>query len=650
MHDEYNGVKYYGDNDMSIGYEMQQSEKILLQINHLVNPNINQILELYNIKKLFEIGSYPTLWGEQKYLQLKANIKSIPKIIGRFFSCIKSSQIPQLYSDVCIDYIEDFWNCLEDYNIYKNICDNDFKLIIYNDSQSLFYITKNRKLVKQYGYTISEALKHYCVIGAQLLIRKFCELNDINEEIYLPNELAKSDYEPIISSAIDSGDLPIGRIQVLATMQSEADFPISDKLKLKAKHFCEKYFRDHEDSMMHMQYGVSLEFQKLDTSIVKLHKENREGIFSYEFTYDLSWLEENTDYPTIFNNFYYVFDQFDPCWRSTLVSVSHGTSIMEKVIGAKGKKSFPRNHIFHFMSMLSTLQVQAYQNFLIRHELSLEDGFKWFFETYLPTEFNISGFRFNPPSLYSTWIEKCRNLASEMDGVIKQYSMYVEDGSIDWELFEISSKPLKSFMIPSLLKDKYGYSSSKELDSEMELLFSDQTLLGYLKEKNYKYPCAYDLLCNEKIMVNEYKPFQRSQIDFLIQRGSLSIDNSGLISLNKNRVLLLKDLYDKDVLCLKYHNKRKAVIDSLVQNGQLVIEDSLLSKPEQNYLDYVLNKATYSDGLDLRNKYIHSSYPHNSEKQQESDYIQLLKIMIILVVKMNEEICIRDEETKDVEK
>ena len=74
----------------------------------------------------------------------------------------------------------------------------------------------------------------------------------------------------------------------------------------------------------------------------------------------------------------------------------------------------------------------------------------------------------------------------------------------------------------------------------------------------------------------------------------------------------------------------------------LRLENSLFSKPEQDYLNYELNKSSFSNGLDLRNKYAHSTYPED-EKIQFVDYIRLLKIMILVITKINEEFCLRGE-------
>ena len=108
--------------------------------------------------------------------------------------------------------------------------------------------------------------------------------------------------------------------------------------------------------------------------------------------------------------------------------------------------------------------------------------------------------------------------------------------------------------------------------------------------------------------------------------------------MNEARVSLLRDLYSHDVACPAYY-RDKSEIEKLVSSGDLTYGSTLFSKPEQNYLNYMLNKSVYSNGRDLRNKYIHSTYPLD-EQQQQRDYISLLKIMAIIIIKINEEFCL----------
>lgn len=71
---------------------------------------------------------------------------------------------------------------------------------------------------------------------------------------------------------------------------------------------------------------------------------------------------------------------------------------------------------------------------------------------------------------------------------------------------------------------------------------------------------------------------------------------------------------------------------------KVVTSGTLFSKPEQDYLDYMLNMHKYSNGLDLRNRYCHGNNPID-EKVSESNYYQILKIMCLIIIKINDEFC-----------
>jgi hypothetical protein len=148
----------------------------------------------------------------------------------------------------------------------------------------------------------------------------------------------------------------------------------------------------------------------------------------------------------------------------------------------------------------------------------------------------------------------------------------------------------------------------------------------------------YELLSKNTIKPTEYPEWELADLRWLESRNDINIDCDGTIRMNVSRIRLLRDLYDHGVICASYY-KKADILDQLVASGDLRYDSSLFSVPEQNYLNYMLNKSKYSNGLDLRNKYIHSTYP-TDVNQQEHDYINLLKIMVIVILKINEEFCL----------
>ena len=115
----------------------------------------------------------------------------------------------------------------------------------------------------------------------------------------------------------------------------------------------------------------------------------------------------------------------------------------------------------------------------------------------------------------------------------------------------------------------------------------------------------------------------------------------------QKRVFSDQELYDHDVICLYKIRNLDSDLQCMIYNSDLRVESTLFSKPETDFLNYELNKAEFSNALDLRNKYAHSTYPQN-ENEQKHDYMELLKIMILIITKINDELCEIYPERKEV--
>ena len=53
----------------------------------------------------------------------------------------------------------------------------------------------------------------------------------------------------------------------------------------------------------------------------------------------------------------------------------------------------------------------------------------------------------------------------------------------------------------------------------------------------------------------------------------------------------------------------------------------------------MMNNSKYGNGPALRNNYVHGTYSL-SESKHEEDYMELLKIMVLIIIKINEEFCL----------
>ena len=219
--------------------------------------------------------------------------------------------------------------------------------------------------------------------------------------------------------------------------------------------------------------------------------------------------------------------------------------------------------------------------------------------------------------------------------------MLVEESIIDHELIQISSSSLKIGDVPSMNNNKYYYpdSSNTFFNVASNLLFSNQSGIYYRREGDEKYNNFFKLITKETLYLNEFLPFQQAKIEWLFTQELINISSEGIISLKQPEIIhLLEDLFLHDVVnFFNRSEKYKKIIQNLFEKKVVYSQTTLFSIPEQNYLDYYLNKSRYTNGYDIRNKYMHGTNT-NDLKDHEKDYYTILKIIMIIVVKINDDL------------
>lgn len=619
---------------MSIGWELENSEEKLQGFSSESKvKNVNEAIELFNIAQLLDTGVRLRKWDENIYNGYKAKSSLLMKLCAKFFSEINNDSFMEIEESVCISYLEDFWMLIEKFKVYERIDKDTFKRFMEESNPTLWVILKHKRIVDFFGQELADVLR-ISEQTPELLAHNFLEAGE-KIRYYFPKELLPSEYEEILKRYVESENPNPNYLHLIMIHNSTKECPISDKLKLAAKKAYHKYWENNQTSGTGIGYGVELSFGDVP-DVVSYEKEG----YTIKYTYDIKWLEENLDYPTILNNFKFLFEYFDMFWRCTFVAVKSQMGVFEKYIGMKGKREYIKGTSFNMCNMTSTLQMNAYYNFLQKNNISLELVIKWFFEEYLKEEFGADGFVYNPSKNDASWLDKCKNISSEMDGVLKQYRMYVEDGQIDRELLEMSSEHIVLGTVPSFLKEKYAYAESTDMHNKMHLLFSDQSTIAYTEKTKSTYNSFCLLIMSEEMRRSEFFEYQLPSIDWLIEKNVVYVDNNDVLRLNREYVAILADMYKHDVVCVQYYGKYKPVLTEMKDSNDIRTERTLFSVPETNYLNYMLNRAEYSNGKDLRNKYIHSTYPMDEDVQMQ-DYMDLLKIMIIIIGKINEEFLIK---------
>lgn len=637
MINNYNGVKFLDRYDLASGYYLNRASEILDTFNiEKQYDDVNVILEFYNICKYLEDDQKLSSWNDDVYNKYKDTSFSLKKKIGIFMSKISSENLLTIYNRTDVNYQADFWELFDKHCLKKEYNSEVINQIIRTSVFTFRCILLYKRTVNKFSEEIREFMMNN-VIGAEILIDKYLAKNGNN--YFLPSSLTVDNKKEILREYVKLDNANINYVRLIVNAQSTKEMPIDDLLKYEAKKSCEKLESEMFKNVTMLETTFSVAIRDLEQiSEINFSKHKIEGF------YDEKWLKNNLDYPTICNNFIYVFEFFDMEYNCNYIFHPYMVGVLESIIGIQGKKYYSDCIHFRTIDTFTTYALMVYYNFLLKNSIDIQKLFKWFFEEYLLDEFGVKGFSFYASSQNTTTLEKIKNLISEMESVLKQYSLYAKNGTINRELFLISSQQIIYKDIPSLINNKFCYPLSDSIKQEIYFLFSSQSPLVYLEKIHRNYENFYKLLVSERININDYLDYQQERIKYLISKDDLMIDEHGFLKINYNKILVLYNLYKYETFRSDYHIKLKGIgekLEELEKSGDVTFENTLFSRSEVDYINFVLNKAEFSNGLDLRNRYSHGLYSEN-ERQQFLDYMKLTKVMLIVIMRINEEFCLKN--------
>lgn len=636
-------VKFYSIDDMAGGYQLKKAEHILREDIVSNYEDINDILELYNIKKYLDKEIYLKDWSQNDIANFKQRASVYGKVVSQFFSTIDDNNFIDNYGTILNFYENSFWELVNNQDVFKRISKAYFSTILSKDPHVLYSILPHKKIVEHYNIELKNFMLSYS-LSAEILL-SFYEIKDDfgQSQRFLPKSLTVEDKEIIISKYLDSNDVNYNYIEIIQNARNRDDFKISDKTRLKAKRLHknenEKLFSNESG----MKYGVSVHFPENAAKVIDVFIDDK---LVTTYSYSLSFIKQNKNPYSLFRNFKMLFEYIDNQNRITLFSKKNQMSVLESIMGVHPHNEYRGGIVFDFLEMTSHAQIVGYNYVLNSLSISLESILHHVFTSSFHEKYEFANnARFSIPSSTS-YFEKVRLLAPEFESVLKQFKLFVEEGSIDFELLQISSSPMVIKNIPSLNSNKYIYfnEENKEMVGCLNLFFSDQSPLCYIepfKDKDYRN--FYDLLANEQVKFSYYKEYQKPELIYLIKKGLISIDIMDFIEIsNPARVEILHDLYYNEFASFyhyPFHLRQEA--QQMESEKIVFFEGSLFAKPEQAYFNYYLNKSEFTNGLDLRNSYLHGTQATPDEIQaHEYAYFTYLKLLILTFLKIEDDLVI----------
>ncbi len=636
-------VKYYQSNDVLFGHNFTNIE--VIEIPDFNSIDINDALEFYQIGKYIEENTRCKTWSDTDFETYKEKNKQLLSLTKRFFNQIRDENIIELFEKIKSCHHSDFWGLFDGCKLYNKISGTAFKLLLECEKISPHDIFLYSSIVRKYGNILREYIlqNDFCI---SIILHVYEQDYTKKEMLHLPEELTGDDINSFLETYIDSNAPNANYLNAIVTMGHKKPFCVTDELRLKAKRKYDAQINKMSKSGMTMRYGCGVSIREEQIEPVCYIEEER----GFGFSYSLTYLMDTLDYPSILNNFIYVFQFVDfPQMRCSHVVHPAESGVFERGFSSESSRMYLENFVFHTKQRMALAQMQLYTEFLLKNDIHLEDVLHWFFTKYLQDEFGCSEIRFSMPSQTGIYSEKCCSIATAYETILKQFSLFAKHGSIDFDLLAMSTTPIVLGNISGLIENKYVYGLGKDYENISEMLFSDQCRFHFV-ERIYDEGRRYDnfvaLLLKEKVYISDYLEEDVKAFEYLASYNLLEICSSGQIILKDiARVVLLKDLFYNDVVNRKHYPlEKQKVFDDFLDKGLIKEGSTLFSKPEINYLNYLLNRSEYVNGLEIRNKYIHGNQQANTdEKEHYQNYLIWLRIIILLAIKINDEFCLRDE-------
>lgn len=635
-------VVYYPSNNGACGMHLHSAEQILRSPVKPVYDDINEVLELYNIKKYIDNGVFLIAWSRQDITDFQCRIASYNSVIGKFMSCINDTNIQSLFGDTVSLYESTFWELCSAHSVTKRLSPSVFEEILLRRPYLINLFLTHANMVSKYHVVLRNFLLEYSQ-SAELLLSIYGIKDSSNQRVMsLPKNLTIADKELIISNYLDSNESDFHSVRLIQQMKNQKEFYITDKTRLRAKrlHLKKIEYLQASAGLNRIVHGVSVGFQENAASTINCSIEN--GIAQY--IYNLNHLKNNSDSYCLFLNFKYLFGYLDNQNRILLVSNAKNLGLFERMGIVSSQYEYIHGMAFTVSEMTSQAQIIVYNEQVNDLNTTLEDIISYIFEKSFQEKHGFAdNATFSIPTA-TTYLEKIRLLAPEFESALKQFKLFVEDGHIDFELLQISSAPCSIKDIPSLNDKKYYYLSegNEAVINCLDWFFSDQSVLCNVDpNQDDHYKTFFDLLKNEDVKYGSYEEYKKDTLDFLIDHGFIEIDEDDFIVVsNPKRLLILRDLHDNDVGSFyNFEPEVRQEIERMADENIIYFESSLFSKPEQSYFNYYLNRKEFTNGLDLRNSYIHGTQSQDV-KQHKSDYFSYLKLIFLALLKIEDDLSI----------
>ncbi|EMC24552.1 hypothetical protein [Streptococcus mutans] len=670
-------VKFYSVNDLSISSYFSRMEEIfdLYTEQRKKISGFTDAIELDNTLKIFDSGNYSINWTEGYIDKVSSYENRLKGNIKEFF-CRASGELILKYMNLLRDeyeYREDFFEIFCRFNYGSKISENEFEDNFWESGLPLYYLLKDKYFCNVYPKFIKEAflakVKHF-----EYLLSNYT--NSTKESYCIPDNISSDEWNELLTDYIHSSEANLNYLRLLLNPirgLGNKYFKVTRNQKSEIKKISTLFNQsfDKSETGLHVifevyynrklykkkivEYNEKSSFsppELIDKSIINnIRKAAGEKIDEQLTLYmtslvDYEKIKNNHDYNDLFTYFLNDSELFSKKKMSSLPSFPNKETLgLAKNVGLSTRNSYKDTQYFQLKQQLASFKIRAYQRLFSEFDLSIEQVVDWFFFQYCDeVKMKWLPFSFSPHD--DATDNKTATIFRNEEKIRKQYRLLIEDGKISNEQYNLLDLTPSIGSLPSNILKKYAYiADNSNIQNILFLLFSDQSPITHIdKERTDK--TFTKLITNNNVKKEDFLRIDRGGIQFLIDNEILSEKTGKLVFINNKEIDVLQELYMYgEISYFNSNNDERAILDSLSEKGIVEFESSLFSKAEANYLNFLLNNRKFDNSWAIRNKYQHGSPAYESEEQYKFDYSIALLVLVMYIVKINEELVFKNSRT-----
>lgn len=634
-------IKYYSPTDGANFYQQPPVEAFLDNIAQadISCNSLIQAIELYNVGLFANDTNYQeNLPLEKRALHTQTAIKFHP-IIGAYLEQVTTNQICEEYDTLPFDYQSDVWAIINHYDKLHIINKELLTRIFSKHPYQIQYVLHYKQIVTVHDHFLTDQLIHN-EHTVDLLKEEYLTVHKQHySKLYFPKSFTTDIINQVLLEYLHSRNANPDIADLISKAKNNGKLRISDDVRLEAIRVLKRH------QIQPIDFYISSSIILLYSRTIPNRVETMCNDLRLRYTYNEDYLDA-CDSIQLVKNFRTLFHFLDPRGRFTTTYHPSEDGLFEQIDHLNPIKDYYLTSTSATIRQdVATQQLKSYTNWLVANKnIYLEQLLEEYHATYLRENYHYPCIPIALPSKDLTYYEKCKCIIPEIENLMRQYLLYTEKHIIEPD--ELGLRTWDNvFEANSLVDKKYAYACTEchELSIILHQLFSHSSLLVIHQNKidRKRYKNFYGVMVNNgKLPLSWFKEYQMPSVERLIQHNVLVKQDDALSFSNVYLLRVLQDLYKNEVL--PYHSysvSEQHEIDAMIQKGWLHIDNHLFSRPERAYINYLLNEKVFTNGLQLRNKYMHGIYIADSDdSQHENNYTILLMLFIMLLLKIEDDL------------